>query len=56
MTLVKTDYSGNTVFIRLSGTIAEVLQKAANLGIDSGKAIYYSDDDTNAKMIICMTK
>ena len=43
----------NGTFIRMSGTIAEVLQEITDQKISKATQIaYYSDDGTNAKALI----
>jgi len=45
--------TGGSVFVRLSGTIAEVLQELADKGINASRVIWYNDDDTNADAVYC---
>ena len=56
MTVSTTIHSGGangTVFIYVSGTIAEVVAELANRCINAGRVIWYSDDSTNAKALYC---
>jgi hypothetical protein len=48
---VATTQKGN--FIRISGTIAEVLQELLDQEISKAtQIVYYSDDETNAKALV----
>ena len=55
MTVAEVQYggSGGTVYVRLNGTIAEVLQDLGNKGINASRVIYYTDDATNAVAVYC---
>ena len=56
MTVVQVQYGGSgggTAWGRLSGTIAEVLQKLADMGINAIRCTYYVEDSGNAVAIYC---
>ena len=57
MTVSETIKSGTdgTVFIYLSGTIAEVLQELADKNINAGRVVWYTDDATDARAFYCKT-
>jgi len=57
MTVSETVKSGTdgTVFIYLSGTIAEVLQELADKSINAKRIIWYTDNATDARAIYCKT-
>jgi len=45
--------SSGTHWIRLSGTIQEVLDALSKENISGGNLVYYTDDDTDAKALVC---
>ena len=45
--------TGGATWVRISGTIAEVLQELANQGFTARYVKYYSDDGTDAKAVAC---
>jgi len=55
MAVTEAQYGGTngTAWVRLSGTIAEVLQGLGDNGVNSSKCVYYSDDGTNAVAVYC---
>ena len=55
MTVTETQYGGTngTVWVRLAGTIAEVLQELADKGINASKNVWYLDGGTNATAVYC---
>ena len=55
MTVAVVQYggTGGTAWFRLSGTIAEVLQKLGDMSINAIRVKYYSDDGTDAVAVYC---
>lgn len=55
MVLTQVQYggTGGTAWGRLSGTIADVLQKLANMSINATRVVYYTDDNTDAVAVYC---
>jgi len=53
VTEVKYGGTNGTVWGRLSGTIAEVLQALANRSINASRCKYYTDDGTDAVAVYC---
>jgi len=45
--------TGGTAWIRLSGTIQEVLDALAEENASALNVVYWSDDGTNAKAVFC---
>jgi len=45
--------AGQPVWLRLSGTIQEVLDEAAGQNLSAGSCVYWSDDGTDAKAVYC---
>jgi len=48
--------AGNPPWIRLSGTIQEVLDELQNQNVSADQVVYYSDDGTDAKCVFCRMK
>ena len=42
-----------TAWVRLSGTIGEVLQELADKSINRGRVVWYLDGGTNATALYC---
>jgi len=59
MTVAEVQYGHQTVgytgtaWVRISGTIAEVLQELCDKSINASRVKYYSDDNTNAVAVYC---
>jgi len=55
MTVVEVQYGGiaGTAWVRLSGTIAEVLQELADKSINASRVVWYLDGGTNAQAVYC---
>jgi len=55
MTIVEVQYGGTagTAWVRISGTIAEILQELGDKGINASKVVYYEDDDTDGSAVYC---
>lgn len=55
MTVTEVQYGGTsgTAWVRLSGTIAEVLQELGDKSVNASRCVYYSDDNTDAVAIYC---
>lgn len=56
MTVTKTpaaSTSGGTQWIRISGTIQEVLDALSAEMFSANNAIYWTDDDTDAVVVVC---
>lgn len=55
MTVTEAQYGGTagTVWVHLSGTIAEVLQELADKGINAVRTVWYVDDATDARAVYC---
>jgi len=55
MTVAEAQYGGiaGTALVRISGTIAEVLQELADKGINATRVMWYLDDDVNAEATYC---
>jgi len=48
--------SNNGRFVRLSGTIQEVLEQATTSEVGADRIVYYSDDNTDAVAVYSMIK
>ena len=55
MTVTKVQYGGEggTAWVRLAGTIAEVLQELGDRGINASKIVWYLDGGTTATAVYC---
>ena len=55
MAVVEAQYGGiaGTALVRISGTIAEVLQELADKGINATRVMWYLDDDVDAEATYC---
>jgi len=55
MVFAEVQYGGiaGTVFVRISGTIAQVLQELADKGINASRVVWYLDDNTDAEATYC---
>ena len=62
MTVTEVQYGSSTTgqtgtaLVRISGTIAEVLQDLANKSINASRLIWYLDDNTDAEAVYCKQK
>ena len=45
--------TNGTVFVRISGTIAQVLQELADKSINASRLVWYLDDNTDAQATYC---
>lgn len=55
MTVAEVQYGGTngTAWVRLSGTIAEVLQELGDKSINASRLVHYEDDGTDAVAVYC---
>ena len=55
MTVAEAQYGGiaGTAWVRLAGTIAEVLQELGDKSINASKVVWYLDGGTNATALYC---
>jgi len=55
MTVSEVQYggTGGTAWVRLAGTIAEVLQELADKSINASRVVWYLDGGTNATAVYC---
>ncbi len=55
MVLTEVQYGGvaGTSWVRIDGTIADVLQELADKGINASRVVWYLDDNTDAQAVYC---
>lgn len=55
MTVTEVQYGGEsgTAWVRISGTIAEVLQEIGDKSMNASRCVYYNDGGTNAVAVYC---
>jgi len=56
MVFAEAQYGGGTALVRISGTIAQVLQELADKSINASRVLWYLDDDTDAEAVYCKQK